>query len=380
MLLRHIAVSCTDSGRCVPPALYALAQTIDASALPDEVFHICTPTQGSREIITPSPGKKWLALDVISTAGIDTFAFSIDEHPLWIYAVDAHYIEPLKVDVLTVSNGDRYSVFVELDKKSANYAIRVASNSASQVIDTYALLSYTSLATGKRCENSTTESHAKLAASEPSINRAGQTTAPDVAVFDQAQMKSFPPQFPVPAPEPAQTLFMHMKTYENSYTWALNSTPLYHSTLEAGKSPLLWQQPGAIDTSDGLTIVTENNTWVDIIFISNDSGQPPHPIHKHSNKAFIIGGGKGSFEWSSVAEAAAVIPDNFNLDTPPYRDGFVVPASGREPVWLAVRYHVVNPGAFMLHCHVQSHLSGGMAMVILDGVDEWPEVPDEYKN
>jgi hypothetical protein len=40
----------------------------------------------------------------------------------------------------------------------------------------------------------------------------------------------------------------------------------------------------------------------------------------------------------------------------------------------------MNPGAWMLHCHIQSHLSGGMAMVILDGTDVWPDVPDEYRN
>jgi hypothetical protein len=45
-----------------------------------------------------------------------------------------------------------------------------------------------------------------------------------------------------------------------------------------------------------------------------------------------------------------------------------------------MRYHVVNPGAWMLHCHIQSHLNGGMAMVILDGIDVWPDVPEEYKN
>lgn len=30
-----------------------------------------------------------------------------------------------------------------------------------------------------------------------------------------------------------------------------------------------------------------------------------------------------------------------------------------EPTWLALRYHVVNPAAFLLHCHIQVHLRGG---------------------
>jgi hypothetical protein len=45
---------------------------------------------------------------------------------------------------------------------------------------------------------------------------------------------------------------------------------------------------------------------------------------------------------------------------------------------MAIRYHVVNPGAWLLHCHVQSHLRGGMSIAMQDGVDEWPTVPREY--
>lgn len=322
----------------------------------------------------------WLALDVISTAGIDTFSFSIDEHPVWVYAVDAHYIEPLQVDVLTVANGDRYSIFVQLDKEPANYAIRVASRAATQVIDTFAVLSYPIEDEDESCRRKRSEPSTETIVSEPYIDRIGEPKGPDVTVFDQRMMKSFPPQFPVPAPEPAQTFFMHMGTYGNSYTWALNTTPLYHPMLDNGETPLLWQHPDAIEKSGNITIVTNNDTWVDLIFISLELRSAPHPIHKHSNRVFILGAGVGAFNWTSVAEAAAAMPKNFNLVTPPYRDGFVVPPTGLQPVWLAVRYHVVNPGAFMLHCHIQSHLNGGMAMVMLDGVDNWPEVPEEFKN
>jgi FtsP/CotA-like multicopper oxidase with cupredoxin domain len=105
---------------------------------------------------------------------------------------------------------------------------------------------------------------------------------------------------------------------------------------------------------------------------------PPHPIHKHSNKAFIIGQGVGAWNWTTVAEAATVIPQNFNFVNPPLRDGFTTPPANGGPTWMAIRYQVVNPGAFLLHCHIQPHLSGGMAMAILDGIDAWPTVPEEY--
>lgn len=348
---------------------------MNTAALPPEVFDVCNPSHGSRAVFNAPFDTNWLALDIISTAGIDTFAFSIDEHPMWVYAVDAHYIEPLQVDALHVANGDRYSVFIRLDKGSGAYGMRVASLAATQIIATTAVLSYGGEYVVDRFKNST-----ELVSSTPSIDLGGGLKSPNGTMFTQAEMKSFPPRFPQPAPEPNDTFFLHMGTFGNSFTWALNSTPISHPRLDNMGPPLLYDPPDSHRTGGNITIVTRNDTWVDIIMISHQLSAPPHPIHKHSNRAFIIGVGEGEFNWTSVAEAAAAVPEDFNFVTPPYRDGFVVPPTARKPSWVAVRYHVVNPGAFLLHCHIQSHLNGGMAMVILDGVDQWPSVPDDCKN
>ncbi|KAH7348022.1 multicopper oxidase-domain-containing protein [Pyrenochaeta sp. MPI-SDFR-AT-0127] len=385
-LLKANGLQLTNKG-CLPPKMFQILlgpnAAINPAALPPSVFEVCTPTQGSREVIKAPHGKKWLALDIISTAGIDTFAFSIDEHPLWVYAVDAHYIEPLKVDVLTVANGDRYSVLIELNKEGGNYGIRVASLALAQMIDTTAVFSYgDSYGGGYGNGHGHYKNHTAtdVVTSTPYTNQAGAPTSKEVVVFDQAKMVSFPPQYPATAPEIAQTFFLTTGSVQNSYTWALNATPFNHAALDNASPPLLYQPPNANNPGGNITIVTKNNTWVDLIILVPALRQPPHPIHKHSNRAFIIGAGEGTFNWTSVAEAAKVIPQNFNFVSPPYRDGFVTPPSASAPTWLAVRYQVVNPGAFMLHCHIQSHLNGGMAMVMLDGVDEWPEVPAQYQN
>lgn len=47
---------------------------------------------------------------------------------------------------------------------------------------------------------------------------------------------------------------------------------------------------------------------------------------------------------------------------------------------MVLRYEVVNPGAFLFHCHMQTHMAGGMAIAMLDGVDDWPTLPSEYAN
>lgn len=321
-----------------------------------------------------SAQKRWKAFDIISAASISTLVFSIDEHPLWVYAVDGHYIEPLKVDSLTVTNGERYSVFVQLDKPVGDYGIRVASLGQSQLIDTSAIFSYKKWHGYGHSNRQNVSSSPGLLQSRRYTNRGGLPTSGNVTAFNESQMVSFPPQFPQPPPPVAQTFKLAMGSVVNAYTFALNATPFDRHLLEGTETPLLYQAPNIGNLGGNTTMVTQNNSWVDLIFISPTFPGPPHPIHKHSNKVFVLGAGEGNFTWSTVQEAAAAIPESFNLVNPPYRDTFTSLAATTKPVWLAVRYHVINPGPFLIHCHIDSHLSGGMAMLILDGVDEWPKV------
>jgi len=149
---------------------------------------------------------------------------------------------------------------------------------------------------------------------------------------------------------------------------------------EEDATPLLFEDPSAVAASD-LIVKTQSGQWVDLVVQVEGPIAQPHPLHKHSNKGFIIGGGTGSWNWSSVAEAEAALPaGTFNFQTAPYRDGTTTQPAEGSNAWVVIRYQVVNPGAFLFHCHMQTHLSGGMAIALMDGVDKWPSVPSAYKN
>jgi hypothetical protein len=154
----------------------------------------------------------------------------------------------------------------------------------------------------------------------------------------------------------------------------VNGIAAYPSEAAGRQEPLLFYPHLAHPHH---TISTLNNTWVDLVFRATPFN-PAHPIHKHSNKAFVIGRGNGPFNYPTVAEAIAAMPQNFNLVNPLLRDTWIPPPAITGPTWTVVRYHVVNPGPCLLHCHMQPHLEGGMALVIMDGVDAWPRVPQEY--
>lgn len=72
-------------------------------------------------------------------------------------------------------------------------------------------------------------------------------------------------------------------------------------------------------------------------------------MHLHGHKFWILGTGKGVFNYSSVMDAPV---DMLDLMNPPYRDTVEMPSSG----WAVIRYISDNPGAWIFHCHIQWHL------------------------
>lgn len=311
------------------------------------------------------PAAKYASFDLISAAGVSTLIFSIDEHPMYVYAVDGRYVEPVLVDAVMLANGRRYSVLVKLDQLAGDYTARSVIMGLSQINNATAIMSYT----GPRSQTKP---------STPYVNLVGQGTTPATRIFNStAQIVPFPVE--TPAPKADQTYILKLEHFDASYRWTLGNSSFPLSLEEA--HPMLFANPNDIHKQEqDLTIRTKNGTWIDLIFtVTAPPVQPPHPIHKHSNKFFVIGAGNGEWNYSSVEEAMKYIPQNFNLKNPPLVDTATTLPTQPGPTWLAIRYQVVNPGAFLIHCHIQVHLSGGMALAILDGVDKWPEIPLEYR-
>jgi FtsP/CotA-like multicopper oxidase with cupredoxin domain len=308
-----------------------------------------------------------VALDIIGAFGFITAMVSLDELPMWVYAVDGDYVLPQKVNVIPVTNGDRYSMLVKVDR-TGDFALRVASLAAPQILSGRATVSIRSKSEpdGPPPANSTE-------VSPPFILDNGAPTSPDVLVFEQDLAKPFPPS---PIPKSADAFYhLTMRMLGSSLSWSVNGTALLPGDHESD-TPYLFSPP---PSDPGITgIWTRAGDWVDLVFETAAAPMPPHPMHKHGNKMYRIGSGEGHFEWANVDEAVAARPDLFNLVDPPHRDAFATPAASEGVAWMAVRYHVTNLGPWLLHCHIQNHMSGGMSMVIFDGVDEWPEVPAEY--
>ncbi|RLM69078.1 laccase-23-like [Panicum miliaceum] len=86
-----------------------------------------------------------------------------------------------------------------------------------------------------------------------------------------------------------------------------------------------------------------------------------HPIHLHGYDFYILGEGFGNFN-------AATDTGKLNLEDPPMRNTVGVPVNG----WAVIRFVADNPGVWLMHCHLDVHITWGLAMAFLveDGVGE----------
>jgi FtsP/CotA-like multicopper oxidase with cupredoxin domain len=337
------------------------------SAVPPGLQSGCKASNGSTEVIKVDAAEKWATLHFISAMSLKIGVVSVDEHPLWIYAIDGQYIKPQLADTFILHNGERVSAMIKLDKTPGDYTIRIANNLPNQVISGFAKLSYAG--------------GSKTTASKPYINYGSESISASVRALDDNKLIPF--NAPPAAPYANQTIFLSLHRVGFNWAWTLNNKTSFDQNRETIEKPLLFT-PNITDPIDTeLIIHTQNNTWVDIVFEillgPENRAQPVHAMHKHSNRMYLLGRGVGPFVWPNVAEARKHTTEFNKLEDAQYRDTVVTASTIFFPSWTVVRYKVENPGAWILHCHMMTHLQGGMAVVLMDGVDVWPEVPGKYK-
>ncbi|KAI5363187.1 putative multicopper oxidase, type 1, multicopper oxidase, copper-binding, cupredoxin [Septoria linicola] len=393
---------------------------IDPAGLPQEVTG-CRATNSQLSDFRVNPAERWANFHLMSANSILAPVISLDGHDMWVYAVDGRYIEPYRVQGLQFYSGERYSVMIPLNQAPGTYTFRASHFGFNQLLSGYATVTYESDDSGNGNDGgssgsdggkppsygkkfvkhggrkhkgsrgfdlnipafSDTASFGKdkrqsLSDAQAYFTYGGWPVSQNVIQLNETGIIPFP-NVP-PARDADATFIFQMSRFQAPWMWTVTGQAAYPAFPKeyAEDDPLLYFPNGEEAHARDLVVRTQNNTWVDLVFAVTDMFGPPHPMHKHSNKAYVIGRGTGNWTWNSVAEAAAAQPQSFNFDSPQLRDGYATQPSAGQPVWLVVRYHVVNPGAFMLHCHIQTHLAGGMAVAMLDAVEHFPEIPEEY--
>ncbi|KAK6115434.1 hypothetical protein DH2020_007703 [Rehmannia glutinosa] len=101
--------------------------------------------------------------------------------------------------------------------------------------------------------------------------------------------------------------------------------------------------------------VLEYNSNVELVFQgTNTVAGIDHPMHLHGHSFYVVGWGFGNFDQNRD-------PINYNLVDPPLQNTIAVPRNG----WTAIRFRANNPGVWLMHCHLERHISWGMEMVFI---------------
>lgn len=170
----------------------------------------------------------------------------------------------------------------------------------------------------------------------------------NAVLFDPNNAHPYP-AYPPPSKSDHTLIFHANQT--NTTVFNVASKPL--KNVNELDFPILFQNENLLDNHPDWLIRLKDNTVVDVIIQNAQNAlfpapaEPPHPIHLHGHKYWVLGSKEyDNWNYSSIDDALKH-GVQLNLVNPPSRDTFLLPTSG----WLALRFVADNPGAWLMHCH-----------------------------
>jgi hypothetical protein len=111
-------------------------------------------------------------------------------------------------------------------------------------------------------------------------------------------------------------------------------------------------------TAENVAVITQKDAWV--YFVIQNEFFAPHPLHLHGHDFSLLGQGQGPFTPS--------LASSLNFDSPARRDTAMLAGQG----YTVIGFLTDNPGAWLLHCHIAWHASGGLSMQFVERPNDIP--------
>jgi hypothetical protein len=145
--------------------------------------------------------------------------------------------------------------------------------------------------------------------------------------------------------------------------WIIKDTPMYLDWEDPTLKKLtLDEDPSFPPDTVPMVLDYDRNEWVyflitsnysmDIVNIPRNLTPSVHPMHLHGHDFAILAQGEGEFPPDTVP----------NLDNPTRRDVVDIDIGG----WAWIAFQINNPGAWLFHCHIAFHASGGLALQFIE--------------
>ncbi|KAK9154042.1 hypothetical protein Sjap_001522 [Stephania japonica] len=338
-------------------------------------------------VIIPVNSSETSLLRVINSALNQQLFFTIANHNLTVVAVDASYTKPFTTSVIMLGPGQTTDVLLTADQSPSRYYIAArayasAQNAPFDNTTTTAILQYTNTSTSLK----------PLLPNLPAYN-----DTPTATAFT-TRLRS-PAKAPVPAtvdeslfftvglglnpcpkgqtcqgpngtrftasmnnhsfvlPSTFSILQAHYQGVNSVFTTDFPAAPPLQFDYTGNVSRALWSPVTGtklykLQYGSSVQIVLQGTS----IFTAEN-----HPIHLHGYDFYVVGEGFGNFN-------AKTDTAKFNLVDPPMRNTVGVPVGG----WAVIRFVADNPGVWLMHCHLDVHITWGLATAFLveNGVGE----------
>ncbi|EEF41506.1 laccase, putative [Ricinus communis] len=341
-------------------------------------------------VIVPIDSGETNLLRVINAAMNQPLFFTVANHRLTVVGADASYTKPFTTSVLMLGPGQTTDVLISGDQKPARYymaarAYQSAQNAQFDNTTTTAILEYksapcaakncssnkpimpplpayndtatvTAFSTSFRSRNKVlvpTEVDENLFFTvglglntcPPNFNKSSQCQGPNGTRF-AASMNNVSFQLP----SNFSILQAHQLGIPRVFTTDFPASPPLKFDYTGNVSRSLWQAVAGtkvykLKYGSRVQIVLQDTS---IVTSEN------HPIHLHGYDFYIIAEGFGNFNPQTDTS-------KFNLVDPPLRNTVGVPVNG----WAVIRFVADNPGVWLMHCHLDVHITWGLAMAFL---------------
>ncbi|KAF2674276.1 laccase [Microthyrium microscopicum] len=299
--------------------------------------------------VTLTPGKKH-RLRIINTSVEAAIRVSLDGHPFQVITNDFVPIKPFFTSQLLMAIGQRYDVIITANQTTGNFWFRAepATDCATAVSHSGKSI-FTYAGTTLANPTSTGVTFETTCVEPTTLVPWWPSTIPSADFA--SQVSSMPVDLAIPGVG---------TNNQNIVAWTVNLTAIN----------IDWEQPTLAyignkstdypTTYNVLSLPTEGIWTYWIIQQAPDSPvQIPHPLHLHGHDFWILGRGDGVFDTKSNLTS-------LNFNNPPRRDVTFLPASG----WVVITFPTDNPGAWLMHCHIATHISAGLGVQFLEATDK----------
>ncbi|KAJ4784139.1 Laccase [Rhynchospora pubera] len=344
--------------------------------------------------ISVVPGKTYLLRLINAALNMEQF-FSISNHKMTIVEADAEYTKPQIVDHIMLGPGQTYNVLVKADQPIAKYEMALgpymsAQNTTFQNISSIGYFHYSGAAINSLTQQALLpqfNNNQIVSSNLNGLRSLNVTNLPleiDTNLFFTIELnvQKCNRQNPnktcqganggifaasmnnVSFVKPTISLLQAYYNMINGlYTSDFPGVPLKIYDFVNGAPNNI---PNNTNSLIGTKVhVLEYGSKIQLIL--QDTGTVStenHPIHLHGFSFHLVGSGSGNYNPATA---------QLNLVDPPYINTIGVPVGG----WAAIRFIADNPGVWFMHCHLEVHMSWGLAMafIVKNGVGPFETLP-----